>query len=603
MLSPLHYGFVRPDANRAGSIGPMANPVSENETRTGPPRRPWPIAVYLAILVLVMLVPAFIFSAVLLARNNAAQEETVETLIVGTARAMVQAVEGQIEAKIATLKILAGTPSLRTGDFAGFHASVKAALADTGTSIYLLDSHFDTILSTRQAYPSTPVRSADLDSAQKAIEGGDLVISNVIFGAVSKTWVFNLLYPVIAVDRAPMVLGLSQSAEALSGALLDNKLPDGWNVAIVDRGGTVVAASSGEMVSGDAFTLMQADMMIARNGWSSLTRDGQQMRAVIAHSPLTGWTVVGWAPALVVEQPLTTSLLALILGGLIFLLGASVLTFYLAREIQKSVGGLARDARRLGAGDAVPATNYPIAEIAEVSQAIGTASRQRVAAETEVRFLMREVAHRSKNQMTVISAMAKQTAKGERTIASFLASFEKRIMGLARSTDLLLAHGAAGIDLRDIITHQLEPFAPVEGEHRVSIEGPAMRLNTQAAQIIGMAAHELATNAVKYGAFAGDSGTLSVTWSAGTERVHLVWREKVPALRRRAPRAGFGTVVLQSMVGRALGAKVIRTLNRDGIEWVFDIPLAAFNPQLPPDARETNAGGETSATETANAAE
>ena len=109
--------------------------------------------------------------------------------------------------------------------------------------------------------------------------------------------------------------------------------------------------------------------------------------------------------------------------------------------------------------------------------------------------------------MTVIAAMAKQTARGADSVPEFVQNFEKRIFGLARSTDLLLANGVVGVDLRELIIGQLDPFRP-EDDARLTLEGPPIRLNNQAAQILGMAAHELATNAVKYGAFQRDGGQL-----------------------------------------------------------------------------------------------
>ena len=78
-------------------------------------RRSRPIAVYLFVLALVALVPAFVFSAVLLQRNNEAQERVVETLITGTARSIVQAVDREIYANISTLKVLATAPALLDG--------------------------------------------------------------------------------------------------------------------------------------------------------------------------------------------------------------------------------------------------------------------------------------------------------------------------------------------------------------------------------------------------------------------------------------------------------------------------------------------------------
>ena len=319
--------------------------------------------------------------------------------------------------------------------------------------------------------------------------------------------------------------------------------------------------------------------------WQRQRIADQDYVTITATASFSGWRIVAWAPAGTVDQALQTSLLWLIFGGIVTLGAASVATFFLAREISRSVRGLARDARRLGSGEAIAPRDYPISEIATVSQAISAAAQKRQTAETEVRFLMRELAHRSKNQMTVIAAMAKQTARGADSVPEFVQSFEKRIFGLARSTDLLLANGLAGVDLRELMTHQINPFCPMDGE-RVELRGPPVRLNTQAAQILGMAGHELATNAAKYGAFADDEGHLSVIWKLRDGRLDFAWREKVKALARRAERRGFGTTVLESMVGSSLGAEVTHTLHDDGIEWVFDIPLAALDPDRTPEVEK-----------------
>src|SRR5690606_4883200 len=127
--------------------------------------------------------------------------------------------------------------------------------------------------------------------------------------------------------------------------------------------------------------------------------------------------------------------------------------------------------RLLGAGEIVASRPYPISEIATVSESIAEASRRRKAAETEVRLLMRELAHRSKNQMTVIAAMAKQSAKNADSVPEFVSGFEKRIHSLARSTDLLLAHGVSGVALREVLVRQIDPLCPLDSG-RVAIEGP-----------------------------------------------------------------------------------------------------------------------------------
>jgi len=212
-------------------VVPSANP-SPGQSRTGPDRPPRPIAVYLFVLALVALVPAFAFSAVLLQRNNEAQERVVETLITGSARSIMQAVDREVFANISTLKVLAANNTLREGNLQSFYDQVKTALEGTNTYIYALDSQFNVLLSTRSDFGAPPVKAADTVSAQKALDTRDVVVSGLVVGAVSGNKVFNVLFPVFTGALAPLILAVSRDAESIETALLSDKLPEGWNVAL-----------------------------------------------------------------------------------------------------------------------------------------------------------------------------------------------------------------------------------------------------------------------------------------------------------------------------------------------------------------------------------
>lgn len=537
-----------------------------------------PIAVYLFVLALVALVPAFIFSAILLQRNNEAQERVVETLITGTARSIVQSVDREINANTTTLKVLSANPALLSGDMEAFHQQVTDALASTGSYIFVLDDQMHTIMTSRRAYvPGQQGLSADADTGRAALASEMPIASNMIKGVISQEFVVNVLLGVRGTALGDVVLGFNRAASQLAPVLLANRLPDGWNVALVDGKGQVVAASPGAGETGDTFGLQNVAGMSSTTEWRHLDVNGEPSLVVAQRSLLSDWTVVGWARQDIVTRPLADAFWSLLAGGVLLAALVVLVVYWVSLAIGRSVHGLEADAKRLGAGQPVEARSFPIAEIETVSTALGDASRRRQAAETEVRFLMRELAHRSKNQMTVIAAMAKQTARGAESVPEFVSSFEKRIFGLARSTDLLLAHGVAGVDLKELMVSQIDPFCPVDGD-RVSVEGPAMRLNAQAAQILGMAAHELATNAVKYGAFAREGGELRIRWERQGEAIAFVWREIGAVPGSATPRRGFGTTVLENMVGRSLGAEVKRESHPDGIEWRFSIPVAALDP-------------------------
>jgi two-component sensor histidine kinase len=517
-------------------------------------RRSRPIVYYLVVLALVAFVPVMAFAAVLLQRNNEAQQEIVQTLILATTEAIGQAVDQQTEGMITTLKGFSSAPMVTDADLRELHTRGRYALAGTGSFLVLIDEHYNQLLNTRFAYGTPLGVSTNTETLRKAFDSGPIVISDVAWGATAKAWVVPILMPVTTPEGRQLVLVITQDANTLGSALLRREMPEGWQVALVDTQNKVIAAYAGAKVAqGSTFFIPRIPGAEGQRRWQRLNVDGHAIVSISSTSSDTGWRVVAWAPAAAVERPLSTSLLMLIIGGVVIVAAASIATFILSREITRSVSGLARDARLLGAGEKVPARSYPISEIVEVTGAISAAAEERQRAESEVRFLMRELAHRSKNQMTVIAAMAKQTARGADSVPEFVASFEKRIFGLARSTDLLLAHGIAGVDLRELLTEQINPFCATDGD-RVEMSGPPVRLNAQAAQILGMAAHELATNAAKYGAFAGEGGRLKVKWTIVGERLSLDWREQVAALVPPSDRRGFGTTVLENMVGASLGA-------------------------------------------------
>src|SRR5690606_36524999 len=276
---------------------------------------------------------------------------------------------------------------------------------------------------------------------------------------------------------------------------------------------------------------------------------GGEYLTVVDQSNYSGWKVVVWAPVSLIEAPMRRTLWLLFGGSLIVLVIGAGAAMLVGRQITRPIRRLAADARRLGAGEPVAAVAYPITEVSTVSAALAEAAKNRKQAENEIRLLLREVAHRAKNQLTVVSSMAKQTARHARSLPTFLDAFQKRIHGLARSTDLLIAGGAVGVELKELITVQVEPFRP-DDPKRLEINGPAFRLANQAAQTIGLAIHELATNASKYGAFSASGGKLHVSWKIEGEALVFVWQEFVSRARRKPViRSGFGTEIIDRMLG------------------------------------------------------
>ena len=129
--------------------------------------------------------------------------------------------------------------------------------------------------------------------------------------------------------------------------------------------------------------------------------------------------------------------------------------------------------------------------------------------EKKVQLLMREVNHRSKNILSVVHAIARQTAT--KNPEDFIERFSERIQAISANQDLLVRNEWNGVEIEDLVRTQLAPFVDLIGT-RILLQGPTLRLNPASAQAIGLALHELATNAAKYGALSTDKGRVEIFW-------------------------------------------------------------------------------------------
>src|SRR4249919_2120367 len=136
---------------------------------------------------------------------------------------------------------------------------------------------------------------------------------------------------------------------------------------------------------------------------------------------------------------------------------------------------------------------------------------ERKEGEAHLRLLLRELTHRSKNLLAVIQAMARQTGRHTGSVETFLTQFGARLQALAASHDLLIRESWYGASLGELVRSQLGVY--LDGLAQVLIEGPAIAIKPEAAQNLGLALHELAVNAAKFGALSVPSGRVAITWS------------------------------------------------------------------------------------------
>ena len=128
---------------------------------------------------------------------------------------------------------------------------------------------------------------------------------------------------------------------------------------------------------------------------------------------------------------------------------------------------------------------------------------------------MREITHRAKNTLSVVHAIARQTAT--KNSEDFIERFSERIQSLSANQDLLIRNQWQGVEIEALVRAQLAPFADLMGS-RIVIGGSKLHLNAASAQAIGLALHELATNAGKYGALSTHKGHVDVRWELDRAR-------------------------------------------------------------------------------------
>ena len=212
--------------------------------------------------------------------------------------------------------------------------------------------------------------------------------------------------------------------------------------------------------------------------------------------------------------------------------------------------------------------------------------------ENHIRFLLREVSHRAKNLLAIIQAMATQTARTSLTLEDFQARFGQRLQGMAASHDLLVSQNWQGVDIAELVRAQLRPFADEAGR-RLEIDGPHVFLAPAAAQSIGLALHELATNATKYGALSVPAGKVGVSWRTvradlgddPAPRFKMTWRESGGPEVTPPQRRGFGHTVFDRMIKQSLGAAITLDYATGGLSWSLDAALSSVT-QEPDDAAQ-----------------
>jgi PAS domain S-box-containing protein len=197
-------------------------------------------------------------------------------------------------------------------------------------------------------------------------------------------------------------------------------------------------------------------------------------------------------------------------------------------------------------------------------------------AEEKQSLLIRELHHRVKNTLSTVQAIMGTTARSTQSVAEFQAAFTGRIQALARTHDLLAEDHSQAVPFLDLLQAELSPYDTISGK-RVVLKGPNILLNSQVAVPLGMAIHELTTNAAKYGALKDSKGVVTVDWHEvwdGGRKLSFCWNEHDGPPVKLPTREGFGTQLLNRLLSAQTGAEVRIDYEPDGLRVAALIPLS-----------------------------
>lgn len=197
-------------------------------------------------------------------------------------------------------------------------------------------------------------------------------------------------------------------------------------------------------------------------------------------------------------------------------------------------------------------------------------------AEEHRSLLMHELDHRVKNILTVVQSIARQTSINSTSQDNFIEIFEARLLALAKTNDVLIENEWKGAPLREIILTEISPYNR-GGPQRVTIAGAKVKLDSLQASALGLAFHELATNAAKYGSLSVPNGRVAITWDiagpAGGRVLRLRWIESGGPTVKKPDRSGFGSQLIAQSLENGFKADVQWEFLPEGIHFTLNLPL------------------------------
>lgn len=463
------------------------------------------------------MLPLIMFAAGIVFYNYQQDRKDANQRVLETVRSIRFVLDAEVQRMTGGLQVLSLTNSLRNGDFETFRRIAGGFLDQYGKDGAVLVAD----RSGRQLFSSVTQDTASLPPrnnrsiVEKVFTTRQPAYSNLFTDAVKQRLIVTVEVPVIRDGEVNYVISFSPPIEIFQAMIEKQRPNQDWTLSIFDGEGTNFARvpNPQETVGKRASPTLYAEMFRRPEATlTTVTLEGVPLITSFTRSALTGWTVAGGISENSLVAPLWRNLaIASVIGGVLLLVG---------------LGFAVRMATTIARGEMLHD------------------------------LLIEELNHRVKNTLAILQSIATQTfrsaSRAERE------KFEGRLGALAQAHNLLSTEKWQGSDLADVVGRVLQPYS-LNNPDRVRMFGPAVPLSPRLAVVLSMILHEIATNAVKYGALSNDTGTVGLDWEiieAGTGRqLRLIWTESGGPPVTAPVQRGFGSRLIERSARDQLGGE------------------------------------------------
>lgn len=351
------------------------------------------------VLFAVALIPGVLIGSIFFYGIYESQRSQLEASALQTSRALLQAIDSELDKTQAIAFALAKSEYLVEKDFAAFHRRAREVIqaTDAGSNCVLSDVTGQQILNTAKPYPDVLPRHGNMDQLNRVLQSGRPVVSDIYIGAVLRRPLFSVDVPVLINGKIAYVLSIGLLPEQFNQLLQNQKLPTGWIAALLDAGGTVVARNQNpeQMVGKKGTPDLLAQIRLKAEGtMASRTLEGRPSFVAFSQSDASHWTVVVGMARDVLYESLYRPLALVGLAILAFLFGGAILAWIFSRYVRHGLEalGAAAEAAMRGDWDAkAPSSGLQeIAHLADQFNRMQEARKQaeQALAESERRFTL-----------------------------------------------------------------------------------------------------------------------------------------------------------------------------------------------------------------------